>query len=356
MRTHPFVFPLTAMLLCAGLTACSDQADNPQEPGEPPLEADAAPQGEADNSEPPAEDTDDDAREVPLGWAAHPQEQKGNGEDIEEDEDVDAPVDTVTGGGDGETVTASDADELAEHLASEEPLIVEVNGDVDLDGDVHVASDTTLVGDEAVLSGGRLVVDGAHNVILSGMEIEADDTAVAVRGDAHHVWVHGSTFTGGEEGPLVSITDGADHVTLSWTHFREATSALDIGGGDDEPGALRVTVHHNFFDGTSSRHPRVRSAEHVHVFNNYFRSNDEYGVRSAHEANVLVEGNYFESTTLSVSTEEGEPGNAVARDNLLVDSEQPETRGNVSDPPYTYELDGTAEIPELVRARAGAML
>lgn len=355
MRTHPFAAPLAAMLLCAVLAACSGQADSAQESSEPPLEMGAAPgEEETDDSEPPAEGTENDVREVPLGWAAHPQEPQKSDQETE-DEETEPPVEAVTGGEGGQTVTASDTEELAEHLASEEPLIVEVNGKVDLGGDMHVASDTTLVGDEAVLSGGRLVMDDVHNVILDGLEIETDGAAVAVRGNTHHVWVHGSTLTGGEDDPLVSVTEGADHVTLSWNHFREATSALDIGGSDDDPGALRVTVHHNFFDGTSSRHPRVRSAEHVHVFNNYFRSNDEYGVRSTHRANVLVEGNYFESTALSVSTEEDEPGNAVARDNLLVDSEQPETRGNVSDPPYAYELDGTAEVPELVRARAGVL-
>ena len=356
MRTHPFVVSLAAMLLCVALAACSSQADSAQKPDATPLDTDSAPEEETDTPQTSTEDPEDDSRQTPLGWAAHPQEpEEGDEETKDEEEDDDTPVDAVTGGEDGKTVTASDTDELTEHLASEEPLTIEVSGEITLDGDTHVPSNTTLVGEEAVLSGGRLIVEGAHNVILDGLRIEAGGTAVAVRGRAHHVWVHGSTFVGGKDGPLVSITDGADHVTLSWNHFREATSVLDIGDSDDRPGALHVTVHHNFFDGTSGRHPRARFAEHVHVFNNYFRSNDEYGVRSTHEANVLVEGNYFESTALSVSIEEDEPGNAVARDNLLVDSEQPKTRGSVSDPPYVYELDGTAQVPELVRAGAGAM-
>lgn len=365
MRTHPFVASLAAMLLCVALAACSSQADSAQKPDETPLDADSAPEEEADTPHTSTEEPEDDSRHTPLGWAAHPQEpeegdednedEEGEEEEEEEGEGDDTPVDAVTGGEDGKTVTASDTDELTEHLASEEPLTIEVSGEIDLDGDTHVPSNTTLVGEEAVLSGGRLIVEGAHNVVLDGLRIEAGDTAVAVRGRSHHVWVHGSTFVGGKDDSLVSITDGADHVTLSWNHFREATSVLDIGDSDDRPGALHVTVHHNFFDGTSGRHPRARFAEHVHVFNNYFRSNDEYGVRSTHEANVLVEGNYFESTALSVATEEDEPGNAVARDNLLVDSEQPRTRGSVSDPPYVYELDETAQVPELVRAGAGVM-
>lgn len=345
MRTHPFAVSLTAMLLCTVLAACSGQADSAQEPVEPPLEADADPDGdETDDSGTSAEDTEDDARDTPLGWAAHPQEPQGD----------DAPADGVTGGETGETVTASDTEELAEHLASEDPLTVEVSGQIDLDGDMHVASDTTLLGEDAVLSGGRLVVDEAHNVILSGLEIETGDTAVAVRDEAHHVWVHGSTFVGGDDGSLVSVTGGADHVTLSWNHFREADSALAIGGDDDEPGALRVTVHHNFFDGTARRHPGARFADHVHVFNNYFRANTEYGVQSAFESNVLVEGNYFADTEFSVAFEEDDPGNVAARDNLLVDSEQPDLRGDVPEPPYDYEMDDAAHVPDVVSEDAGA--
>src|SRR5699024_10498815 len=374
MRTHPFVASLAAMLLCVALAACSSQADSAQKPDETPLDADSATEEEADTTHTSPAAPQDDRRHIPLGWDAHPQEPEERDEDNEDEESEeeeeeegegdDTPVDAVTGGEDGKTVTASDTDELTEHLASEEPLTIEVSGEIDLDGDTHVPSNTTLVGEEAVLSGGRLIVEGAHNVVLDGLRIEAGDTAVAVRGRSHHVWVHGSTFVGGKDDSLVSITDGADHVTLSWNHFREATSVLAIGDSDDRPGALHVTVHHNFFDGTSGRHPRARFAEHVHVITNSFlanacnamrSTNDAYGVRSTHEANVLVEGNYFESTALSVATEEDEPGNAVARDNLLVDSEQPMTRGSVSDPPYVYELDETAQVPELVRAGAGVM-
>jgi pectate lyase len=91
----------------------------------------------------------------------------------------------------------------------------------------------------------------------------------------------------------------------------------------------------------------------VHVFNNYFRANEEYGVESADGSNVLVEGNYFEGTRVSVSTAKEQPGNVVTRDNLLVDSEQPDLLGEVDDPPYTYEMDATARVPDVVSAGAG---
>ena len=62
-----------------------------------------------------------------------------------------------------------------------------------------------------------------------------------------------------------------------------------IGHSDSassDTGYLKTTIHNNWFDGTRSRHPRVRFGE-VHVFNNYYLNNIEYGVASTMEADVL---------------------------------------------------------------------
>ncbi|WP_150243305.1 pectate lyase family protein [Nocardiopsis quinghaiensis] len=343
MRIHPLAAAAAAALLCAALTSCS-----PEEGGtatRPPVDEAADPdKAEADEAGSPQQEQETPGEGVPapVGWAGEPLERDGE------------EYPGVVGGDRGETVTASDADELSDHLAAEEPLTVEVRGRIDLDGEVGVGSDKTLVGvDGAELTGGRLVVDGSSDVVLSNLSMETGGTAIAVRGGAHHVWVDGSTFAGGGDSSLVSVSDGADNVTLSWNHFTDAESAVTIGGGEDAPGALRVTVHHNYFDGTSGRHPSARFAEHVHVFNNYFRANPGYGVQSAHDSNVLVEGNYFDGTRLSVTTGEEQPGNVVTRDNLLLDAEQPHLRGDVPEPPYAYELDDTVSVPDLVAEGAG---
>lgn len=344
MRPHPIAAVTAAALLCVALTSCtSKDGGTAMEPPEgAPTETATAEADEAGS--PSGEETDEPFPfGTPVGWAGETLERDGK------------EYPGVVGGSGGETVTASNADELADHLAAEEPLTVRVEGEIDLKGKVEVGSDKTLVGVDggAELTGGRLVVDGSDNVILANLSMEAEGTAIAVSGGAHHVWVDGSTFVGGGDSSLISVTDGADHVTLSWNHFRDSEAAITIGGAEDEPGALRVTVHHNHFDGTSGRHPRARFAEHVHVFNNYYHSNPEYGVQSGRDSNVLVEGNYFERTRLSVSTEEEQPGNVVTRNNLLVDSRQPDLRGDVPDPPYAYELDDTTNVPDVVVARAG---
>ena len=382
MRLHPLASTCLAILLCVAVTSCAGpEADDEDIDTPTDVVLDPGPKEADEAGSPSAGPEEEWPFGTPVGWAGEPRpvetdpesestdegvdpndedgegrkDAKGGADDDEESNDpTEHPG--VTGGAEGDTVSATDADTLAEHLRSDEPLVVEVEGDIDLDGTIHVGSDKTLlgVGEGAELTEGRLVVDGSSNVIIANVTMDVDATAISVRGGAHHVWVDGSTFSGGDGHGLVSVTDGADHVTLSWNRFTDAEAAITIGAQDDEPGALRVSVHHNFFDGTTSRHPRARNAEHVHVFNNYFRDNPDYGVRSAHGSNVLVEGNYFERTPLSVSTEEDEPGNVVTRDNLLVDSSQPDLRGEVSNPPYVYELDDTVSVPDLVGGRAGA--
>ncbi|MET9710676.1 pectate lyase family protein [Nocardiopsis alba] len=367
MRPHPLVAACVAALMCAALTSCSREDDGRNAEPTAGAAVDPGPE-ETEETGTPSEDPEEEPPfGTPVGWAGHPGqvEETEEPDEVEEDdedgEEVDDPEEhtAVTGGAEGETVTAKDADELAEHLRAEEPLIVEVEGGIDLDGRIRVGSDKTLlgVGEGAELTGGALVVEEAANVVIANVTMPVDETAVSIGEGSHHVWVDGSTFSGGDGDPLVSVTDDADHITLSWNRFTDAEAAILIDGGDDEERARapRVTVHHNFFDGTTARHPRALNAEHVHVFNNYFRDNPEYGVSSADGANVLVEGNYFERTPLSVASEkDDEPGNVATRDNLLVDSDQPELRGEVPDPPYAYELDDTVTIPDLVGSRAGA--
>ena len=86
-------------------------------------------------------------------------------------------------------------------------------------------------------------------------------------------------------------------------------------------GHLRVSYHHNWFDGSNQRHPRVRFGNPVHVYNNYYNNVGGYGVASTEGAGVLVEGNYFENTDDPYHLGEGDsgPGTLVARNNTFVE-------------------------------------
>ena len=59
-----------------------------------------------------------------------------------------------------------------------------------------------------------------------------------------------------------------------------------------ETGPNWITYHHNWFDHSDSRHPRIRTMS-VHVYNNYYDGNSKYGVGAAFKSNAFVENNYF---------------------------------------------------------------
>jgi pectate lyase len=128
------------------------------------------------------------------------------------------------------------------------------------------------------------------------------------------------------------------------------------GNGSQDRGHLRVTYHHNWFDASTQRHPRVRFGNPVHVYNNYYNSNSGYGVASTEGAGVLVEANSFENVEDPFHLGEGDsgPGSLVARNNLLVNSGSGQTGGSVAAIPYGYSADPAATVKSIVTANAGA--
>lgn len=104
---------------------------------------------------------------------------------------------------------------------------------------------------------------------------------------------------------LLDITNASDLVTVSWNKFRNHDKMMLIGSSDSaaaDRGKLRVTLHHNVFDGIGQRAPRVRFGQ-VHLYNNLYdlRGTPGYnyswgvGIESAiyAEANVFIADRNF---------------------------------------------------------------
>jgi pectate lyase len=107
--------------------------------------------------------------------------------------------------------------------------------------------------------------------------------------NSHHVWVDHNTFTDADnpdsaqpvyfgrpyqvhDGQL-DITNGSNYVTVSYNRFTEHDKTMLIGSTNTpgaDVGALKVTLHHNEFDGSVQRAPRVRFGQ-VDVYNNLYR-------------------------------------------------------------------------------------
>ena len=148
----------------------------------------------------------------------------------------------------------------------------------------------------------------ANNIILRNINFrqpKANNGADAVSmQDCEGVWVDHCTFTSLNqtkdfEDGSTDITHGSKNVTVSWNHYVLTQKSCLVGHSNSQTTDTEITAtfHHNWFDRSSSRHPRVRFGQ-VHVYNNLFDGNTTYGVGSAYGAKVLVEYNYFDGVQL----------------------------------------------------------
>lgn len=299
------------------------------EPGSPPTETTPPPQPGAG----------------PIGWASM--------------------AGGTTGGTGGDTVTVTDAATLVDLMEEDAPLTIRVQGMITLPDEMNdVHSDKTIIGvgaNSGFRGGGLNISSGYENIIVRNLTFDGwPSDAIEVEGQAHHIWVDHNRFNGNASGAdgSVDIKHGSDYVTVSWNITNHDKNML-LGHDDDntaDRGHLRVTYHHNWFDGSAERNPRVRYGNPVHVFNNYYDNNEIYGVASTVEAGVLVEGNYFEGVPrpIAVGYAESAPGNVVERNNVYVDSGPVESTGTgVNAIPYGYRLDDPEDVPALVTAGAG---
>jgi pectate lyase len=272
----------------------------------------------------------------------------------------------TTGGVGGATVTVDTTDELLTAIDTVGPLIIQVSGTIAITSKQGVRPNKTIVGlgSSAVISGGGFDFYRSSNVIVRNLTFaDAEDDAVNVGQQSHHIWIDHNTFVRPVDGS-VDIVRGADYVTVSWNHFAGTDKSMLIGHSDGaastDVGHLRVSIHHNWFDGSRQRHPRVRFGEPVHVYNNYFDGNELYGVAATMNAGVLVEGNNFAGVAHPCFSTGGYadsgPGRLVQRANVFSASGPCEAGGAVTEPRtyYSYTLDPAASVPSLVQAGAGA--
>ncbi|MGW7052811.1 pectate lyase family protein [Streptomyces sp. NPDC054887] len=198
-----------------------------------------------------------------------------------------------------------------------------------------VPSNTTVAGvpgTDAGITGGSLQVRKADNVILRNLTLadtrdcfpQWDPTdgsegnwnsaydAVSLRG-ATHVWADHNTFTDAphhdasnprhfgreyqvHDGTL-DITNASDLVTASYNRFVDHDKTMLIGSSDKDT-KLRVTLHHNVFQGIAQRAPLARVGQ-IHLYNNHFDTTPRngythsYSVNSRAGARVVAEHNHW---------------------------------------------------------------
>lgn len=241
-------------------------------------------------------------------------------------------------------------------------------------------------------------LNGAENIILRNIYIvmpKADNGADGISmQESNRVWVDHCTFesvnqTSDYEDGSCDITHGTKNVTVSWNRFIKTQKTCLVGHSNSQTSDSQITAtfHHNFFDQSNSRHPRVRFGK-VHVYNNFYNKVATYGVGSAYGAMVLVEGNFFDGVRLptdictypaktgGVSNLEGSvAGYLYAADNSYINAPAnasnpypftnieflayggstlvtPLTRADFT-PAYTYVVDKAEDVGNIVSIGAG---
>ena len=175
-------------------------------------------------------------------------------------------------------------------------------------GDLYVDTATcglTIegIGNDAVLNGYGLVMKNSSNVEVRNLGFmncdssEGDNCGLQQGND--HVWVHNCDFFYGDAGSDADQVKGdgaldtktSSYVTHSYNHFWD-NGKCNLQGMKSEKEENYVTYHHNWYDHSDSRHPRIRTCT-VHSYNNYFDGNAKYGVGVTLGASCFVENNYF---------------------------------------------------------------
>lgn len=170
-------------------------------------------------------------------------------------------------------------------------------------GKEGVPMDLTLegVGDDAVIRGFGILVRQAESVELRNFAImTALDDCISLDTKNNHVWVHhldgfysrpGSASDQKKGDGTIDVKTNSKYVTVAYNHFWDSGKSA-MCGMKSETGPNYITYHHNWFDHSDSRHPRIRTMS-VHVYNNYFDGNAKYCVGVTSGASAFVESNYF---------------------------------------------------------------
>ncbi|MEO8239609.1 MAG: T9SS type A sorting domain-containing protein [Flavobacterium sp.] len=188
-------------------------------------------------------------------------------------------------------------------------MTVMEGGDITIENANNANSYLTLegVGNDAVVNGMGVRLKAASNIEVSNLGfMNCNSTAgdnIGMQQDNDHIWVHNNDLFYGNAGSDADQIKGdgaldnknSTYITLAYNHFLDNGKASLLGLSEGTTTGLYVTYHHNWFDHSDSRHPRVRYYS-AHIYNNYFDGNAKYGSGSTLGSSLFVEGNYYRNS------------------------------------------------------------
>ncbi|UUF15770.1 MULTISPECIES: T9SS type A sorting domain-containing protein [Flavobacterium] len=181
-----------------------------------------------------------------------------------------------------------------------------MSGDIVIENSKNASAHLTLegIGNDAVADGWGIRVKNASNIEIRNIGTMNCDSGegdnIGLQQDNDYVWVHNCDFFYGNAGSDADQVKGdgaldckkSTYITFSYNHFWDSGKSNLLGLSEGTTAGLYITYHHNWYDHSDSRHPRVRYYS-AHVYNNYYDGNSKYGVGSTLGSSVFVEANYF---------------------------------------------------------------
>ncbi|CAM3425912.1 pectate lyase [Paenibacillus lupini] len=197
------------------------------------------------------------------------------------------------------------------------------------------------IGEDAYAYGWGMLLRYVGNVEVRnlGVMLFPDDGISMDTGNVN-VWVHNNDIFYGTAGGdadqakgdgSTDLKKGSTYITISYNHYWDSGKAALVGLSESTE--FFVTFHHNWFDHSDSRHPRIRVAS-THIYNNFYDGVSKYGVGVTTGASAFVESNYFRHTkdpmmsslqgtdALGEGTFSGENGGMIkAYNNIIVNAD-----------------------------------
>ena len=238
------------------------------------------------------------------------------------------------------------------------------------------------VGDDATTFHWSFLLRSAENVEVRNLAVmEFYDDGISLDTENYNCWIHNcDIFYGQDRGGdqkkgdgSLDVKSGSDYCTFSYNHFWDSGKSSLCGMKVDSNKGYHMTYHHNWFDHSDSRHPRIRG-DQVHIYNNYYDGNSKYGVGACTGGSAFVERNVFRNVKYPMlismqasdvhgsneGTFSGEDGGMIkAYDNDIQRGSQSQTYFTQNNPESdgtidAYEVtDKSTKVPDTYKSKQG---
>jgi len=158
------------------------------------------------------------------------------------------------------------------------------------------------IGKDATLHGYGICLKRSRSIEIRNLAIMLfGNDAVSLDTDNENIWIHNNDFFYGAPGAdadqvkgdgTIDMKYNSTRITISFNHFWDTGKSMGCGGSTETVPTYYVSFHHNWFDHSDSRNPRLHYAT-AHVYNNYFDGVSVYAIGNTTETSAFVESNVF---------------------------------------------------------------